>query len=175
MNLQVIDIIFAALILIITIRSFLRGLIEELLSMASVVLGLAAAFFLHKNGGVFLAERFKLEMKILPDVLAFVGIFLIVFAAVKLLEFILRDIVARINLDPLDHFLGAVFGVIEGLMLVSLILWILTVQPLFNPQSLLENSLFAQLLLPFIGELRFPGEVIPEQVPALAPEAASDV
>ena len=167
MNFQIIDIIFAVLILIITIHSFLKGLIEELMSMAAVVLGLGAAFFLHKSGGEFLAEKFMPETNMLPDVLAFVGIFLIVFTAVKLLEFIILDIIYRTNLGGVDHFLGVVFGLIEGILLVSLILWILTVQPLFNPRPLLEQSLFARLLLPFIGEIQLP--------PLSAEEAAGNV
>jgi uncharacterized membrane protein required for colicin V production len=93
-----------------------------------------------------------------------------VFTAVKLLEFILRDIVKRISLlGGVDRLLGVAFGLIEGLVLVSLILWILMIQPLFNPGPLLENSLFARLLLPFVGELRLPGEASLEQVPIEVP------
>jgi membrane protein required for colicin V production len=148
---EVIDIIFAVLILIVLIRAALRGFIEEVMSMASLVLGLSAAFLFHKKGAVFLIERYMRDMKILPEILSFIAIFLIVFAAVKILEFILKDIAGRINLGGVDRFLGAVFGFAEGIILVSLILFVLTIQPLYDMQPLLEKSLFARILEPFIG------------------------
>jgi membrane protein required for colicin V production len=148
---EVIDIIFAALMAIIIIRCALRGVIEEVMSMAALVLGLGSAFFFHKRGAAFLVERYIPNMKILPDVLAFIAIFLIVFLAIKILEFILKDIISRVRLGGVDRFLGALFGFIEGVVLVSLILFVLTVQPLFNAQPLLEKSYFAQILTPYIG------------------------
>jgi membrane protein required for colicin V production len=155
MNFEVIDIVFALLMVILIIRAALRGFIEELMSMASWVLGFGAAFFLHKNGALFIRERYLPEMTVLPEILAFIAIFLIVFVAVKILEFILRDIVTRINLGGVDRFLGVLFGLIEGILLVSLILFLFTLQPLFDAGPLLENSVFARLftryLLPFIA------------------------
>jgi membrane protein required for colicin V production len=161
---EVIDIIFAVLILIVVIRCALKGFVEEVLSMAAVVLGLGSAFFFHKRGAAFLVEqRYIPEMKILPEVLAFAAIFLIVFLAVKLLEFILKDIVDRIHLGGVDRVLGAAFGFIEGIVLVSLVLFVLTVQPLFDANPLLETSYFARVLVPFIGaaknSIRLPGGV----------------
>jgi membrane protein required for colicin V production len=151
---EVIDIIFAVLILIIIVRCALKGFVEEVLSMAALVLGIGTAFFFHKKGAAFLVERYIPDMKILPEVLAFVAIFLIVFLAVKFLEFILKDIVARIHLSGADRFLGAVFGFIEGIVLVSLVIFVLTIQPLFDIQPVLEKSYFAQALTPFIGTAR---------------------
>jgi membrane protein required for colicin V production len=155
---EVIDIIFAALILIVLIRAALRGFIEEVMSMASLVLGLGSAFFFHKKGAAFLIERYWPDMKILPEIVAFIVIFLIVFLAVKILEYILNDIAARINLGGVDRLLGAIFGFAEGVVLVSLLLFILTIQPLYDMQLLLEKSFFARLLTPFIGvvEQSFP-------------------
>jgi membrane protein required for colicin V production len=148
---EVIDIVFTVLILLVLIRAALRGFIEEVMSMASLVLGLGAAFFLHKRGAAFLVERYIPDIKVLPEILAFIAIFLIVFLAVRLLEFILKDIAARVNLGGLDALLGAVFGVAEGVVLVSLILFLLIIQPLYDMQPLLEKSFFARLLAPFIG------------------------
>jgi membrane protein required for colicin V production len=158
---EVIDIIFAALMVIIIVRCALKGFVEEVMSVAALVLGFGTAFFFHKKGAAFLVERYIPDMKILPEVLAFVAIFLIVFLAVKFLEFILKDIIARIHLSGVDRFLGAVFGFIEGIVLVSLAIFVLTIQPLFDIQPALEKSYFAQALTPFIGTawdaIRFSG------------------
>ncbi|GHV17699.1 hypothetical protein FACS189493_5780 [Spirochaetia bacterium] len=160
MKLEIIDIIFIVLILIMVIRAGLRGFIEELMSMAAVVLGLGGAFFFYSRGGVYIRGKFMGDTPVLPEILAFVVLFLIVFLAVKLLEYILRDIIDRVNLDGVDHFLGLLFGVVEGVVLVALILLVISIQPLFDPAPLLENSVFARFLLPFIasvGQSPIPG------------------
>ncbi|MDR2501095.1 MAG: CvpA family protein [Treponema sp.] len=153
MQLLGIDIIFSALILIFVIRCALRGFLEEALSMAALVFGAAFAFFFHKAGADFIRERF-IGGRILPELLAFTGLFLILFLAVKVLEYILRDILNRIDLGGVNRFLGIFFGLLEGLCLVSFILFILSVQPLFDAEHLLSNSLFARLLFPVIDEAR---------------------
>jgi membrane protein required for colicin V production len=151
MDFEIIDIVFAVLVLLFCVRCVLRGFVEELMSMASVVLGLFAAFSCYQTGGRFVRERFMPGSEILPLIIAFVCLFLIVCLAVKLLAFVLKDIVNRINLAGVDKVLGGVFGVLEGLLLVCLTLFVLSIQPLFDAGPLLAKSLFARYLLPLIG------------------------
>ncbi len=148
MSFATIDIVFACLVLILTIRCLLRGFIEEFMSMAALVVGLALAFFLFQNGAQFLRERVNLQT--LPELVAFVGLFLIGFVIVKILERIFRDILDKLNLSALDKLLGALLGVLEGLLVVGLILLVLDLQPLFDASSLLEGSVFSKYLMPFI-------------------------
>jgi membrane protein required for colicin V production len=150
MNLVGIDIVFSVLIFLLFLRGFLRGFIRELLSWASLVLGILGSVLFYKNGAIFIRDRFLPGMKILPEILAFIAIFVIVFLVLKILGKILRDIVEGIHLGGVDKFLGAAFGLVEGLVLVSLVLFILTIQPLFDPTGILGSSLFAQFLLPLI-------------------------
>jgi membrane protein required for colicin V production len=150
MSVAAIDIIFIALIVIFTVRCSLRGFVGELLSMASVVLGLLAALYFYKTGGEFVRVKFMPNLKIIPEVIAFLSLFLIVFICIKILESILKDIIEGIRLGKADRFIGIFFGLLEGIIVVSLVLFVLSIQPLFDPRSLLENSFFANLLLPFI-------------------------
>jgi membrane protein required for colicin V production len=150
-KLAVADIVFAVLILILMIRSALRGFIGELLSWASAALGLLTGFFLYKNGAAFLREKFFGDLQVLPEVLAFIALFLIVFVAIRILEAILKDIIQRINLGGVDRVLGLIFGLLEGLLVVSLLLFLLSIQPLFPPERVLGNSIFARFLLPLIA------------------------
>jgi membrane protein required for colicin V production len=150
MNLAVIDIIFAALVVIFTVRCALRGFISELLSMAALALGLLAALFFYAAGGNFIRERWMSGIKIIPEILAFIALFLIVYIAIKILESILKEIIEGIRLGNADRFLGIFFGLVEGLIVVSLVLFLFNVQPLFDEKPLLEKSIFAELLLPLI-------------------------
>ena len=90
------------------------------------------------------------NVKIIPEVLGFIALFLIVFIVVKIIERLLKDIIEGIKLTKVDRFIGIFFGIIEGIVVVSLVLFIITIQPVFDSQKLLENSFFAKMIVPFI-------------------------
>jgi membrane protein required for colicin V production len=150
MSFAVIDIIFFVLIAIFTVRCALKGFVSELMSMASVVLGLLAALYFYKKGGEFVRIKLMPDLKIIPEVLAFAALFLIVFIAIKILEAMLKEIIEGVRLGSADRFLGILFGLVEGIIVVSLVLFLFSVQPLFDPQPVLDKSLFAAMLMPFI-------------------------
>jgi len=147
---SVIDIIFIFLITLFVLRCYLKGFLSELLSMASIVLGLLASLFFYKNGGVFLRARFWPDLKVIPEIVAFIALFLIVFIVVKLLEIVFKEIINEVQLGGADRFLGVVFGFAEGIAVISLVLFLLRIQPLFDPSSILADSFFARFLLPLI-------------------------
>jgi membrane protein required for colicin V production len=150
-NFSVLDIIFAVLILLLTLRCFFKGLITEVMSMASLVLGLLVAFLFHKPAAAYVAERWLPDSRILADIIATAALFIIVFVAIKLLERIIQDIIQAVDLGGLDRFLGLIFGFVEGVLLVTLIVWLISIQPIFDPEPLLESSVIAQILLPLAG------------------------
>jgi len=132
------------------IRCFLKGLISEVLSMAAIVLGFFASLFFYKNGAEYLRENFWPNLEIIPEIISFIALFLIVFIVIKLLELLLKGIIQGIKLGGADRFLGLIFGFAEGIVLVSLILFILSIQPIFDSSVLLNESFFARVLLPLI-------------------------
>jgi membrane protein required for colicin V production len=147
------DIIFLILIAILMLRCLLRGFLREFMTWASLALGILAAVFFHRNGGIFLRERLSWDARVLPEIAAFLIIFLIIFFFIRFLELILKDIFVRIHLGGLDHFLGFLFGLLEGVVMVSFLLLVLSIQPLFDPGPLFEASMFARVLLPAIGDI----------------------
>ncbi|MDR1655251.1 MAG: CvpA family protein [Treponema sp.] len=147
-----IDWVFIVLALIFIIRSGLRGFISEFTGMASVILGILAALFLYKNGGIYLRRRFMPDIKIIPEILAFLAVFLIIFVFIRIVGFLLRDISERINFHSVDHFLGVVLGIVQGLTVIILLLLVLARQPLFDAGPILEKSLFGNFILPLIME-----------------------
>lgn len=150
MNFQIIDFIFIALIGLFMIRCYLKGFVGEFFSIAAVVLGFLAALFFYKNGGEYLRAQFMPEIKIIPEILAFIALFLIIFLVIKLLEILLKEIINGISLSGADRVLGIIFGFVQGVAVVSLILFVLNIQPLFDPKIILSESFFADLLLPLI-------------------------
>lgn len=150
MSFSVIDMVFLGLMGLFMIRCYIKGFISELLSMAAVVLGLLASLFFYKNGADYIRANYLPDLKVIPEILAFVILFIVVFIVVKLFEILLKGVIEGVRLKGADHFLGIVFGFAEGLAVISLILFLLRVQPLFDPSQLLSDSFFAKLLLPLI-------------------------
>jgi membrane protein required for colicin V production len=148
-----IDIIFIALLLIVVIRCALRGFIEEVMSMASVVAGIFSAVFFYKRGGAFLREQYMENFGVVPEILAFVILFFIPFVGIRIVEHIIKDIIIRVNLGGIDRLLGVLFGIIEGIALIALVLFVIDIQPLFDKNLLLEKSFFARFLLPVVGQV----------------------
>jgi len=144
-----IDWVFLAIVVLLAARCFVRGFIEELLSVAAFAGGLLAALFLYRKGGELVRTQLKIES--FPEVLAFIAIFLVAFLIVKLIEHMIREGLEATNLENADRVLGLFLGAVEGMILVALILVALKLQPLFNAEKLLANSLFAKTLLPIIG------------------------
>ncbi|GHV55856.1 hypothetical protein AGMMS49579_19660 [Spirochaetia bacterium] len=163
MTLSIIDAIFIFLTFLLVIRCALRGFVAELMPIAAVVLGLLTAIYLYKNGGAFLRGHFFQHVKHIPEILAFAILFIVVFGAIRIVEHIIRDIIQRIKFEGVDRFLGFLFGFVEGLVLISLLLLLLTIQPLFNEKTLLEGSIFAEFILPVINGKQ------PMQIPAVLP------
>jgi len=139
------------------IRCYLKGFISELLSMAAIVLGLLASLFFFKNGADFIREKFLPNVKVIPEILAFIALFIIVYIIIKLFEKLLKDVIEGIRLKGVDHFLGIIFGFLEGIVVICLILFILRIQPLHALSALLKDSFFADKLLPLIFERNIGG------------------
>ena len=151
MSFSAIDIVFIVLILIFSVRCAVKGFVSELMSMAAIVLGLLAALFLYKNGAEYIRTKIMHEVEIVPEVIAFIALFAVVFILVKILEAMLKGIVNGIKLGGADRFLGIFFGIAEGIVVVSLALFVLQIQPLFDSAPLIESSFFAGLIMPLIA------------------------
>jgi membrane protein required for colicin V production len=164
---EVIDYVFFGLALLLVIRCTLRGFISEFMTLASLVLGALGSLFLYRPGAAFLRDHglrtftesippfiqrlLPALVRNIPEILAFILIFVLIFLAVKLVEYLLTDIIERVSLGGVDRFLGFLFGLAEGLVVISLLLLTLRLQPLFDAAPLLEGSFFAELLFPLIG------------------------
>ena len=146
----VIDWIFISLILLMLIHGYVKGFIRELFSWAALILAIWASVLLYPAGGAYIRTMIMENVRVVPELLAFIAIFLIIMLCVKILERIFANIIEGARLGGLNRILGAVFGLVEGIAITALIIFILGVQPLFDATDIIINSYFAQLLLPLI-------------------------
>jgi len=148
-NIPVIDIIFFILIILMVIHGLIKGFIGELFSWAPLVLAVCTAIFLYPAGADLIRKRALQGIKFIPELLAFIAVFVAVILVLKLLEHVLKDIVDGAMLGGIDKILGMLFGFLEGVALTTAILLALNILPVTS--KVLEDSFFAQFLLPLIS------------------------
>jgi len=128
------DIFVLAVLLISGLIAFLRGFIREVLTIAGVVGGLAAAYLggpllmPHMHGWFGIEEGAEVErlFEILPygiiaDALSYGAIFIIVVIILSIQSHLLAEWAKKIGLGAIDRTLGFVFGVVRGIILLGLL------------------------------------------------------
>ena len=152
-NIPVIDLVFAIFIVLMIIHGYVKGFVEEFFSWASFVLAILAAVFLHPAGAAFIRKSIMQDVRYVPEILAFIGIFLVVMLLIKMVERVLKDVVKGAKLGTVNKILGLIFGLLEGFALVALLLFVLSVQPIFDVSKIIGDSIFAEILLPHFNKI----------------------
>ncbi len=116
---NVLDYIFIAILLIFTIRGFVRGLINEVFGIGSVIFSLFAGIMLYQK----MAEVFSRSMSpLLSKILGFLAVFICAFILIKIIQLLLKTIFSGAVLGSLDKTLGLLLGFVEGAALVFVLL-----------------------------------------------------
>jgi membrane protein required for colicin V production len=134
---NLLDLGILVLLILVTLRGYFRGLFQEL----AVLVGLV--------GGLLLAARTYLDLAalLLPfikslfwaQVLAFALVLVAVYWGVRLLAYVLQNLLYHLYLDVFDRLLGAFFALVKGALILGLAL--LLVGAMVSPNNrLLRNS-----------------------------------
>jgi membrane protein required for colicin V production len=106
------------------IRGYREGFVMEIISLLAIFLGVLAGFKLLGNARILLNSRFDINQSILPYV-AFAVVFLIIVIVVNLFGKLIKASIGKSFLGGIDQLLGAVVGLIKGVFMLSVVLWIL--------------------------------------------------
>jgi membrane protein required for colicin V production len=142
------DIVFAIIVFFMLLRGLLRGALAELFSVGAIAMGIAVAVIFSGAAGAAVEE--KLGARGWGRIIAFLGLFLVSYIVMKLAEKLLRGFVANVNLQNLDKALGFFLGLVEGIALLALIIFILRLQPVFDVDGILAGSLCVRMLDPLV-------------------------
>jgi membrane protein required for colicin V production len=146
------DMVFIVLSAILFLRGLVRGLIKEFFSIGAIFFGALGSFLFSKNVAVFIRENYLPGVERIPELLGYIIVFIIIFFICKLLQKLLSDIISGLNLEPVDKVLGGVFGLAEGFIAITLILFVMYIQPVFDFSELLNGSFFDNFIRPVIIE-----------------------
>ena len=133
-----VDICFLIIILIFAVLAMIKGLIKEFFGKMSVFGGLACAIIFSPKLTPFVENT--IHNTIISAVLSFLLIFVVIIQ--QLVDKLFSGEIMR----GLDRILGFLLGVLEGLVVVLFIMVVMTVQPWFNIDNIVSESLFFSVL-----------------------------
>jgi membrane protein required for colicin V production len=172
-----VDLLIAVVLLSCAIRGLMRGFLRELLSLVGLFLGLWIALLKFVPLGEWLQNRFPLTEP-LPFHLAFLAIFLSVAGVAGIVGYLLQRAAKGLLMGWLDAIVGLGFGSIKGVMILTVLLFLLAHLPLAESvRTQLRTSAgveYLELFNPFLERSvqayrRLGGERLWEQL--RAPEA----
>jgi len=106
------DIIVLIIVGVAAVGGFIRGLVQEVLSLAAWILAAFAVVYLHKP--MTEALRGYLDAEPTPSILAFALLLLIPYAAMRLIAGNVGEASRNSVLGPIDRVLGFGFGAVKG-------------------------------------------------------------
>jgi len=110
------DYLVLAILAVSVLLGLLRGLIKEVLSLIAYVVAFMAAIWWGPLASDWLGHW--LENPLLRAGAAYAVVFIVVLLLVGLLNVMLGTLIEKTGLTPADHGLGAVFGMLRGMVFV---------------------------------------------------------
>ena len=148
MTFSVLDLVFLIIILSFAVIALIKGFVSELFGKGAPVLSVWIAILTYKL--LLPSLECAIKIHILAVIVSFLIIFFVCYLILMIVKSILKKLVDNEILGGLNKFLGFVFGIIEGLALVLIILLLLSSQPWFDVSSLLEGSVFYRIFSPLL-------------------------
>ncbi len=109
------DIIVLAIVGVAAVGGFMRGLVQEVLSLAAWILAAFAVYYLHTPLTDALSDFYDAEQT--TPILAFVLLLLIPYAAMKVIANNAGEASRGSILGPIDRVLGFGFGAVKGALI----------------------------------------------------------
>jgi membrane protein required for colicin V production len=129
---------FAAIVAVSVIAAIMKGFVRELISLASLVIGLVVAALAYPRAALWFEDLTKSHEVALG--LGFLVLFLGVLLLGSLLSLLARKLIKTAGIQWFDRFLGAVFGLVRG-ALVDCILLLVLLAFAIKPGAVQQSSL----------------------------------
>ena len=97
------------------------GLIKQVFSLTAIIGGLALGFFFYEPLGTVLLEKNIIAEPKIADILGFLIVACLAYILIHYLSHFLTDLLEKIRMGWINHFLGGAMGFIIGLLLCYLV------------------------------------------------------
>jgi len=155
-SLGLVDIVILVLLGFFLLKGIYRGLLKEVCSLLGLILGGVFAFSFHLPLAQWLQDSFHLPAQLCIWG-SFLAIFLLLVFLFAVIGFVLSRFVKLIFLGGFNRLAGAIFGMIQGVVILSMI--VLALSSSVAPEYVRVKVKGAQLAPPFatLGQSIFSG------------------
>jgi membrane protein required for colicin V production len=136
------DWVLAAVVLISVITAIFKGLVAELISLASVVVGVAVAVLNYGRVAPWFEDLTRSHAIALG--LSFLLLFFGTLAIGALVSVLARKLIHTAELEWVDRFLGGIFGLVRGVLVDCILLLVLMAF------TIKGNAVQKSMLVPYI-------------------------
>jgi membrane protein required for colicin V production len=154
MELGILDIVFIAIIVVAALRGAFRGMIQEIISLAALFISLLLAAVYYPDTARWIRSRSSIDDG--STLIAYAFIFLVSFILFKLLQKAVVSMMNESAMESTDRLLGFFFGMLEGVLICFLLVYLINFQHLLNLDGLSGDSLIVPYLERFLPALDKP-------------------
>lgn len=150
-----IDNVIIAAVIVSALVGWMRGIVRELLSLVMWIVALLFAWLLHRDVADLLATQFAQPS--LRIAIAFIGIMFIGLIIGAILTKIATALMTKVGLTRINHAIGLLFGMLRGLMIVAMLVFLAALTPLPTATWWQESS--------FINHFQIAANWLIDQIP----------
>ena len=114
------DCILAAIVVASVVTAIMKGFVQELISLASVLIGLVVAALGYSRAGLWFDDLTKSHEIALG--LGFLTLFLGTLIVGALVGVLARKLIKTVGIQGFDRFLGGIFGLVRGVLIDAILL-----------------------------------------------------
>lgn len=125
-----IDLAVIALLAVAVFIGFRKGLVQEIVGIAALVVAFVAAVLFHRPAAQLVRGLVPAVPEQVAPTVGFMAVFLLVFLAITAAGWLLSKIIKATPLDLADKLGGMAVGLLKGAIIISVLLLLLAMIPL---------------------------------------------
>jgi len=145
------DFVLLAILAISVVLGLLRGLLKEVLSLVAYASAFLAAIWWGPTvsdwSGQWISQPF------VSMALAYLGVFIAVLLSIGFVNMALSALLSKTGLTPADHGLGAMFGLLRGVLFVLILVILAGYTPL-PEESWWKNAMFSKQVVGVVQQIK---------------------
>ncbi len=145
------DFVLLAILAISATLGLVRGLLKEVLSLVAYVSAFLAAIWWGPTVSEWLLRW--ISQSFLRMGVAYFSVFIIVLLSIGLVNMTLAALISRTGLTPADHGLGAVFGLMRGVLFILLLVTLAGFTPLPN-EIWWKQAMFSKQVVSIVHQIK---------------------
>ena len=146
---NILDILIGLPLIWVLYKGFTKGLIIEVATLLALILGIYGAIHFSDFTADFIRNRFEYDTNYMGFI-AFIITFLLIVVVLNVVGKMINSLVEAIALGLINRMLGAVFGLLKGVIILSIVVYFvnfLDSRIEFISQERKDNSLLYQPML----------------------------